>query len=285
MRPAADLPRHSGISVAGLMALLPAVICLGSLFAYPVLLTARLSFTPEGGSGGWTLQHYTAFLGGREGWRIVGLTFGLATTATLVSAGISVPFGLAVRRRVPGYRLVRGMVLIPLVVPHLIAALGLLLFWDQKGWGNQAVSALLPFLSGPLRVNYTWPGVVLSYVWIYFPYTALLTMAGFEAVDPNIEEAAEVCGASHFFALRRVILPLVTPHLLAGSVLTFVQCFGAFSVPLVVGGNYRPLAVQIYTQAAVFQEWSAASALAVVMGVVQVVFLTVYVRVTKRGGR
>ena len=69
---------------------------------------------------------------------------------------------------------------------------------------------------------------------------------------------------------------------------SFMAAFGAFSVPLVAGGNYRPLAVEIYKQIAVPipPRWSGASAIAVVMGLVQVGFLALYMRAARRlGGR
>jgi ABC-type Fe3+ transport system permease subunit len=67
-----------------------------------------------------------------------------------------------------------------------------------------------------------------------------------------------------------------------------MAAFGAFSVPLVAGGNYRPLAVEIYKQISVPipPHWSGASAIAVIMGTVQVSFLALYMRSARRlGGR
>ena len=74
------------------------------------------------------------------------------------------------------------------------------------------------------------------------------------------------------------------PGVLAGSVLTFMAAFGAFSIPLITGGNYRPLAVQIYKQISIFTpaRWGAASAMAMVMALLQLVFLTFYMRVMRR---
>jgi len=67
-------------------------------------------------------------------------------------------------------------------------------------------------------------------------------------------------------------------------VLTFMAAFGAFSIPLITGGSYRPLAVQIFKQIEVFTpaHWSAASAMAVVMALLQLVFLTLYMRLLRR---
>jgi ABC-type Fe3+ transport system permease subunit len=79
------------------------------------------------------------------------------------------------------------------------------------------------------------------------------------------------------------VLPLIMPGILSGSVLTFMNAFGAFSIPLVAGGNYRPLSVDVYKQIQLFvpAHWSQACAIAVIMGVLQVVFLTFYMRVLR----
>ena len=273
--------------VTGAM-LLPAAAAFLGLFCYPMLLTVVLSLRPEGADAGWTLSHYFAFLGDADSRGVVLLTFGLALAATLASIAVSVPIALALRRRLPGHRLFRLVVLIPLVVPGLIGALGLLIFWGPRGWFNLFLTQAVPVLSRGLSVTYTLPGLVLFYLWLYFPYTCVTTLAALESLDPAIEEAAEVAGASRWQLLRHVLLPLATPGILAGSVLTFMAAFGAFSVPLVAGGNYRPLAVEIYKQIVVPipPHWSGASAIAVVMGAVQVGFLAIYMRAVRRlGGR
>jgi putative spermidine/putrescine transport system permease protein len=273
--------------VTGAM-LLPAAAAFLGLFCYPMLLTVILSLRPEGADTGWTLSHYLAFLGDADSRGVVLLTFGLALAATLASIAVSVPIALALRRRLPGHRLFRLVVLIPLVVPGLIGALGLLIFWGPRGWFNLFLTQAVPVFSHGLTVTYTLPGLVLFYVWLYFPYTCVTTLAAIESLDPAIEEAAEVAGAGRWQLMRHVLLPLATPGILAGSVLTFMAAFGAFSVPLVAGGNYRPLAVEIYKQIVVPipPHWSGASAIAVVMGAVQVGFLAMYMRAVRRlGGR
>jgi ABC-type Fe3+ transport system permease subunit len=126
----------------------------------------------------------------------------------------------------------------------------------------------------------------MFYVWLYFPYTCVTTLSSLESLDRSIEEAGAVSGATRWQVLRHIVLPLITPAILAGSVLTFMAAFGAFSVPLIAGGNYRPLSVEIYKEISIFipARWSAASAIAVVMGVLQVIFLSLYMRYVRRAG-
>jgi len=162
-----------------------------------------------------------------------------------------------------------------------------LLFWGPRGWFNLFLLRFVPGIDRPVPVSYTLHGLVLFYVWLYFPYTCVTTLSVLESLDRSVEEAGEVAGASRWQVLRYVVLPLIKPGVLAGSVLTFMAAFGAFSVPLIAGGDYRPLAVEIYKRISVPipAHWSAASAIAVLMGVLQVVFLSAYMRTVRRLGR
>ena len=277
--------RHSTGLITFLL-LLPALAGFFGLFFYPMFLTVILSFRPEGQTVGWTLENYTMFLSDPDGRWVIYLTFILALGCTAFSVLLSVPLSLVLREKVRGHRFYRLMVLIPLVVPGLIGALGLLLFWGSRGWFNLFLTQLVPFVQRPVRMNYTMHGLILFYVWLYFPYTCVTTLSTLESLDQSIEEAGAVSGANRWQVLRHIVLPLITPGILAGSVLTFMAAFGAFSVPLIAGGDYRPLAVEIYKQIAVPipARWSAASAIAIIMGLLQVAFLVLYMRFVRRTG-
>lgn len=266
-----------------LLLLLPGLAGFFGLFFYPMLVTLGRSFRPEGEAAGWTLENYAFLFRDADFSRIILLTFFLSITSTVLSVALAVPLALLLRRKPFGNRLLRMTILVPITVPGLIGALGLLLFWGSRGWFNLAMMALLR-RSEPLQVNYTISGLILFYVWHYFSYTATTTLSTLEGLDPAFEEAATVSGATPNQVLRHVVIPLIMPGILSGSVLSFMAAFGAFSIPLVTGGNYRPLAVSIYKQIEVFTpaRWSAASAMATIMAVLQVIFLALYMRVLRR---
>ncbi len=263
--------------------LLPGLAGFFGLFFYPMLVTLQRSFRPEGETLGWTLENYAVLVRDSDFTRVILLTFVLAVSSTLLSIALSVPLALLLRRKPAGHRLIRMTILIPITVPGLIGALGLLLFWGSRGWFNLALMPLLG-RTDPIQVNYTITGLIIFYVWHYFSYTATTTLSTLEGLDPAFEEAATVAGAAPSQVLRHVVIPLIMPGILSGSVLSFMAAFGAFSIPLVTGGNLRPLAVSIYKQIEVFipARWSAASAMAAVMAVLQVIFLAIYMRLLRR---
>ncbi len=267
-----------------LLMLSPGLLGFFALFFYPMLITVVRSLRPEGEQAGWTLENYAVFLSNPNSLKVILLTFFLAISSTLLSIVLSVPLALVLREKLRGHRLFRLTMLIPITVPGLIGALGLLLLYGSRGWFNLTLLSFVPFIDQPVRVNYTVHGLVLFYLWHYFSYTAVTTLSTVEALDRNVEEAARVAGANDWQVLRYIVLPLIVPGILAGSVLTFMAAFGSFSIPLITGGNYRPLSVAIYTQISAFMpaRWSMASTMAIVMAVSQVVFLSIYMRVLRR---
>jgi putative spermidine/putrescine transport system permease protein len=266
-----------------LLMLSPGLLGFFGLFFYPMLVTLVRSLRPEGQQVGWTLQHYVTFLMEPRARDVIVLTFVLSVGATLGSILLSIPLCLALRRKLRAHRFYRLTMLVPRVVPGLIGALGLLLLFGSRGWLNLFLIQFIPFINEPISINYTILGLIVFYIWLYFPFTALTTLSTLEALDPAIEEAAEVSGASRWQVLRHVVIPLIMPGILAGSVLTFMSAFGAFSIPLIAGGNYRPLSVEIYKQIDLTPaRWSAASARAMIMALLQVIFLTLYMRTLRR---
>jgi ABC-type Fe3+ transport system permease subunit len=263
--------------------LLPGLAGFFGLFFYPMMVSLVRSLRPEGQALGWTMEHYVVFLSEPRARGVIVLTFVLSIASTACSILLSVPLCLLLREKVRGHRFFRLTMLVPRIVPGLIGALGLLLLFGSRGWVNLSLLRFVPFVTEPVRINYTIPGLVLFYTWLYFPFTAVTTLSTLEALDPALEEAAAVSGASRWQALRHVVIPLIMPGILAGSVLTFMAAFGAFSIPLVAGGNYRPLSVEIYRQINfVPARWSAASARAMIMAALQVAYLTIYMRVLRR---
>jgi putative spermidine/putrescine transport system permease protein len=273
----------SRVALVTMAMLLPGLAGFFGLFFYPMMVTVVRSLRPEGQQTGWTMEHYVNFLSEPRAREVIVLTFVLSIAATFLSIVFSIALSLILRRKPRGNRFHRLTMLIPRVVPGLIGALGLLLLFGSRGWVNLFLLKFVPLMDEPISINYTIPGLILFYTWLYFPFTAVTTLSTLEGLDPAIEEAADVAGASRWQVLRYVVIPLIMPGILAGSVLTFMMAFGAFSIPLVAGGNYRPLSVEIYRQINLTPaRWSAASARAMIMAVLQVVFLTIYMRILRR---
>ena len=101
---------------------------------------------------------------------------------------------------------------------------------------ERSLDWLLPF---DIRLNlmFTTPAVVIGLVHSYLPYVILTSYLALQAIDDDIIEAARSMGASRWTILRRLLLPLSLPGLLAGAVLVFVPVVGSFMEPRILGGR------------------------------------------------
>ncbi len=243
--------------------LLPSLILLCGFFVYPLLITFHTSISlPD--EAGISLSKYAEIFRSAEYWNVIGLTVLLGVSTTACSIGLAIPLALQLRKRAPGHKLIRVLILIPLVILVLIGGLGLLIVLSDTGWVGKSLAIIV---GHPVRINYTIAGLVICYTWLYAPYTILTTLAAIESINPEIEEAARVAGASPLQVVLKITLPLSLPGIKAGAILTFLLAFEAFGIPLIAGGNYRPLAVEVYTQAHVYNDHARGSALAIIMAV------------------
>jgi molybdate transport system permease protein len=168
----------------------------------------------------------------------------VSTGAALLSVALGVPIGLALgRASFPGRAVVRGLALMPLVLPPVVAGLGLLAAFGRRGLLGPAAEAV------GIHLPFTAAGAVLAATFVAFPFVVLATEAGLRGLDPRFEDAASSLGASRWYVLRRVTLPLLAPQLVAGVVLAWARALGEFGATITFAGNFRgetqtlPLAV------------------------------------------
>ena len=117
---------------------------------------------------------------------------------------------------------------LPLLLPELLTAIGLLFFLNGLGLGK------------------TLTGLQIGHVVIAFPFAFLAIVAALEQVDPALEEASCSLGAGGFETFRRVVLPLAKPGMLTGGLFAFIVSFDMFTISLLlkpIGGNTLPLAL------------------------------------------
>jgi molybdate transport system permease protein len=212
-----------------------------------------------------------SLLTGAEVWQALRLSLVCATLATGVSLLFGVPLAwLLARTTLPGRRLVRALVTLPLVLPPVVGGVALLLVLGRNGilgrWLDSAVGITLPF---------TTAGVVLAEAFVAMPFLVISVEGALRAADPRYEEAAATLGASRLTAFRRVTLPLVAPGIGAGAVLAWARALGEFGATITFAGNFpgrtqtMPLAVYL----AMESDPEAAVALSLVLLTVSVAVL------------
>lgn len=192
-------------------------------------------------------------------------------SATLISLLLGVPLAwLLARIEFPGRSVVRGVVLLPLVLPPVVGGAALLFALGRRGLVGEplyeATGLLLPFS--------TW-GVIVATTFVAMPFMVISVEGALRSLDQRYEGAAASLGASRWTVLRRVTLPMIGPSLLSGLVLTWARAFGEFGATITFAGNLQgstqtlPLAVFITLES----DRDAAVAISLVMVVVSLVVL------------
>ncbi len=171
----------------------------------------------------------------------------IALWSTALALLIALPLAwLAARRRFPGRHLLSGMVMVPLILPPFVGAIGMKTLLARFGPLTTLLNRL-GVADGPIDWLGAFPllGVVVMESLHLFPILYLNLVAAFANIDPSLEEAAANLGARPWRIFGRVTLPLAGPGLFAGIVLVFIWSFTELGTPLVFGFR-RVLPVMIY---------------------------------------
>jgi putative spermidine/putrescine transport system permease protein len=258
-----------------LLLLLPALAFLAAVFVYPFAYGLVRSFRPERYVG--TFANYQQFFADPFLRDTIAITLGLAVPAALFNVVASVPVAYRMRRAFRGKRLLIGMLVMPVTLGTVLIAKGLLTLLGARGWVNRALLEL-GLVDDPVRfVNNYW-GVLLTLVITGFPFAFLLTLSYLGGIDPMLERAAATLGAGPRQRFWRITLPLLLPGLAITFVLTFVLAFAVFPSAVLVGepaGATRVISIVAYRAAYEQFDASMASAIAMIMAVVQLAVVAV----------
>jgi putative spermidine/putrescine transport system permease protein len=245
---------------------LPAVLFVVLLFVYPFAYGFVLSFQPK--AGGW-FANYQKFFSDPFLYQTIAATLWLAVPATLINVLLSIPVAMRVRlmqRR----RVLTTILVIPITLGTVLIAEGLLTYLGPQGWFNRFLMML--GAGGPVRLVHNYTGVMLSLIMSGFPFTFLLTLSYITGIDPSLEQAASTLGAKARARFFHILLPLLAQGLAINFCLSFVQTFSVFPSAVLLGapaGDTRVISLAAYQAAYEQYDYSMASAIAMIMGFVQ----------------
>jgi putative spermidine/putrescine transport system permease protein len=150
--------------------------------------------------------------------RAIATSFILAPVVTVVSFILSLPAAYAIGRlQFPGKELLRVLILLPIVLPGMVIAMFLSRTFMMLG------------------IAQTFAGLVIGHTLLSMPFMLRILATTFEAVPQDLIDAARNLGAGQFELIRRILIPLILPGLLAGSVFTFINSLEEFNLTFVIG--------------------------------------------------
>lgn len=247
------------------------VAYLGALAALLVTsFWAQNSFTGEV-ERVWTLQNFKDLLS-TEVYRTITLrTLGVAVLVTVVDAVIAFPIALYMAKMARPWlqRLLVVAVLMPLWASYLVKAYA----WR----GMLSEGGLLDWVLSPFGLQspgYGLTATVITLAYLWLPYMILPIYAGLERLPDSLLEASSDLGARNGTTLRRVVLPMAFPAVVAGSIFTFSLSMGDYIAVKIVGGANQMLGNVVYDNVGAANNLPFAAAVATVPAVVMLVYLT-----------
>jgi molybdate/tungstate transport system permease protein len=200
------------------------------------------------------------------------LTVFTASIATLIAALLGIPLAyLLARRAFPGRRVVQGLIDLPVVIPHPVAGIALLLFLGRRSPVGGALGQLgLEFVSHV-------PGIVAAMLFVSAPILVSGAREAFRNVDPQLERVARTLGDTAWDAFRRVTLPMARRGILAGSILAWARSVSEFGSIVILTYNPKVASIYIFDRFTAFGLEAAVPAAVILLLVALAVFILVRV--------
>ena len=302
LRPGNALERRRAL--AGLLGVSPALLAIGLFLVVPILIVAAYSLMQANPYGGvnhvFSSDAYVSLLFERQlddslafadSYLVIALrSLGIAAATTVITLLVGFPVAVWLAMQ-PARR--RGLLIFLITVPFwanlLIRTYAWILLLRGTGVVNGTLMSL-GLIHQPLNLLYTDGAVLLGLVYTYAPFVVLPIYATLEKMDMRLLEAAQDLYAGRIRTLRKVVLPIARPGILAGAILTFVPCLGAMIAPELLGGGTKMmLGNLIFRQFSDSRNWPFGAALSLVlMGAVMLVLMFYAMRAERlriaRGG-
>lgn len=277
--------------LASLLGVSPALVAIGLFLVVPILIVVGYSLMQANPYGGvnpqFSVEAYVSLLFERQlddslafadAYLVIALrSIGIAAATTVITLLVGIPVAVWLAMQ-PAHR--RGLLIFLITVPFwanlLIRTYAWILLLRGTGVVNGTLMGL-GLIHQPLNLLYTDGAVLLGLVYTYAPFVVLPIYATLERMDLRLLEAAQDLYAGRWRTLRKVVLPIARPGILAGAILTFVPCLGAMVAPELLGGGTRMmLGNLIFRQFSDARNWPLGSALSLVLMAAVMLVLMVY---------
>ncbi|MGY3724463.1 iron(III) transport system permease protein [Granulicatella balaenopterae] len=196
--------------------------------------------------GHFSLANFSTFFSKRYYSETLWNSFKVSTTATIFALIVgSLLAYLFSMYQFKGKKLLQICIIIASMSAPFVGAYSWILLLGRQGVITKFLMNTLHF---PQIDIYGFGGIVLVFTLQLFPLVFLYVSGAFKSIDSSVLEAAESMGSTSFDRMVKVILPLLTPTLLAAALLVFMRAFSDFGTPMLIGEGYRTFPVLIYKE-------------------------------------
>lgn len=246
------------------------VLVFAVFLVYPLFSLFFSGFkNPE--TGNLTLANFAKFFSKKYYYRTLGHSFLVTTCTTILAVLIGAPLAyLTTAFKVKGKGLIDILVIISMLSPPFIGAYS----WIVLGGRSGIITKFFLNVFGIETPSiYGFGGILLVLTLKLFPYIYLYTTGALKKVDASLSEAAESLGCNAVRKVGTIVLPLIAPTILAGSLIVFMNALADFGTPMLIGEGYTVMPVVIYNEfiSEMGGQANFAAALAVIMVIITAV--------------
>jgi thiamine transport system permease protein len=215
-------------------------------------------------------------------YRIFNFTIYQAALSALFTVLLGLPGAfLLTRFRFKGKSVVKAALVVPFILPPIVVVTGFLHMLGPYGIIDSILMSLINSTESVFDLSTGLIGILLAHIFYNVPLVLLLVSSALERLDPDVEESAEILGASSFQKFQSIIIPQILPSVLAAAILTFLFCFMSFPIVLSLGkGRLNTLEVQIW-EAYRFSDFGEASTLGLIQILISFTLAFSYIRISK----
>lgn len=262
-----------------------AIVVLAFLVINPLLRLFVVSF--QDATGAFTLANYAAAYGRVRHLEALGnsLVLGLGAGVMCLLFGLPMAWALS-RTDMPCKPLIWISILGTFIIPPYLGAVGwILLAGPNAGWLNRVFVELFGSDGGPFNI-YSMPGLILVVACYSFPYVFVLTKSALDLISSEMEDAANILGASNMRTTLTITMPLVMPAILGAFILVFLEAIALFGSPalLALPGRFHVVTTQLWQFFEFPPKVGVAAAYAMPLLIITIVLFWVQRRITSRKG-
>lgn len=224
-------------------------LCIAALFivflVYPLFSLFASSFMdPETGSFTWT--HYAAFFKKKYYYRALLNSMSVTACVTVLAVLIGAPIAyLTSAFHIRGKKLLDTLIIVSMLSPPFIGAYSWILLAGRSGLVTTFFSEYLGIRTPTI---YGFTGILLVLTLKLYPFVYLYVSGALKSIDISLSEAAESLGCDPLRKVFTIILPLITPTVLAGALLVFMNALADFGTPMLIGEGFVVMPVLIYSE-------------------------------------
>ncbi|MGE7877683.1 ABC transporter permease [Peribacillus muralis] len=251
--------------------LIPVVLVLAAYVLYPSMRTFIESLQKD---GSLSLGNYQEFFVQESKTNLEALwnSVYISGLSVLVSAMIGIPLAFIFNRYdFPGRSFFSSAAILPIVLPSLVGVMAFLFLYGESGLIPNVIKDLFGLEQVPFKIGGL-SGILIVHAYTMYVYFYMTVSAAIHKIDPSLEEAAYNLGAGSFKVFWQVTFPLLTPAIVAASLLVFMISMASFSAPFLLAGGYRVLSLQIYFSK-INGDMEIAATQSVILSIVSISFL------------